>query len=413
MIEELQSIIAMYVFILIKYLLFATSFFDVQFIIASLLMMLLVWLNYYTGTLSNETEDKCKFLCHSMFVSVCMSLVCNFISLIYGVLFYFGFVNTIITVNIVSMFLMSELKKNISESVTSYLSKSTYGTKFLELINYYYNEYILSTNIYETVVSYVKYFLVNYVWVFIKSLYDKFMKINSSLCDNEQSKTVKNKLDNRYASTKNYIIEDVVQPYCIKSFQDALENQAFQLENQTFPPETNRRILKNPYKTIIPNNNISMSFLQKTDMKNDDNVDDDLDEDIDLSNVPVVPEKQITEAEILDKQIKEEKNKPVQAPVKILTPEERRAALQRKLAEKRAARTPGMGRRNVKSNQKEMDNIFNSMNMPGMDQMMENILKGNNLEKLMKQIPQDQLNKQMSPAETEQMKKMLLSMSKK
>ena len=97
-----------------------------------------------------------------------------------------------------------------------------------------------------------------------------------------------------------------------------------------------------------------------------------MDEEIDLSNVPE-PEEQDENINNSDKiqnipennidQQKKDNNK------KSTTDEERKATLKRKMAEKRAART---GNRSQKTTQ----NIANIMNMPGMNEMMETMLKG-------------------------------------
>jgi hypothetical protein len=364
-------------------------------------------MNIIGDKLTNELKDIGKFLGHAMFVSVCFSLVCGFISLIYGIIFYFGFVNTMITINIICMLSMSSLVNLFKQELVRYFSKSNIGNKILELLNYYYNTYIISKKYCDKIAIFSKYIFQNYVWMYTKIIFNKFMKINNELCDNKQSIVVKNKLDVKYSNAKNYFVEQIVQPYFIKSFQDALENDPFSLMNPLNPSGTDFLINsmdKNQYKNNVSNENMNMntSFLTNNKLNEKDNLDDLDDNEIDLKNVPEVSKKQIEDAEKLEKEITVHENKKP-----ILNVEDKRAALRNKMAEKRTARTGG---RNPKAMQQNMANI---MNMPGMSQMMETMMKGDNLEKLMKQIPQDKLGKHSGAIDPEQMKQLIKSMNKK
>ncbi|XWV26572.1 hypothetical protein QJ857_gp0495 [Tupanvirus soda lake] len=388
--SNMTTIFLMYFFIILKNLLFSNSFFDMQFMASTLLVTLSSTIMFYPERLTNEMKDIGKFLGHAMFISVCFSLVCGFISMIYNILFYFGFVNTIICLNIICMFFMSSMVQMFKQQINDKLSKSNVGNKILNAINYYYNTYIISKKLGKKIMDFSKFVVLNYVWVYCKIVFYKFLKINNELSENTQSQIVKTKLDNKYSGVKNYISEEVIQPFFIKSFQSALESNPFAVINNI--DKDNQK----PYKNTLSNQNINMSFLTNTKINQNENIDD-LDDDLDLSNVPEVPKEQIEQTII------SEQEKP-----KVLTTEEKRAALKRKMADKRANR--GGANRNQKSMQNNMANL---MNMPGMNEMMETMLKGDNLEKLMKQIPGDKVGMQMPNVDAEQMKQLIRAMNKK
>ncbi|XWV25310.1 hypothetical protein QJ856_gp0460 [Tupanvirus deep ocean] len=395
MFQELSSmttIFLMYFFIFVKNLLFSYNFFDMQFFASTLLVILLSIINFCPERLTNETRDIGKFLGHAMFISVCFSLISGLVLMIYNVIFYFGFVNTIISLNMVFMFLMSSMVQMCKEQINDKLSKSNIGNKILNLINYYYNTYVVSKKLGNKLGDFVKLIMMNYVWVYCKIVFNKFLKINNELSENSQSQIVKTKLDNKYSDAKKYFSEEVIQPFFIKSFQSALENNPFAVING------NDKDNQNHYKNTLSNQNINMSFLANTKFNENDNIDD-LDDDLDMSNVPEVPKEQIEQAEKLEKE---------QENTKVLTAEEKRAALKKKMAEKRANR--GGPNRNQKSMQNNMANL---MNMPGMNEMMETMLKGDNLEKLMKQMPKDKVGMQMPTVDAEQMKQLIRAMNKK
>lgn len=416
------TILLVYIFIFTKYLFFSNSFFDVQFLISTMLVVLLTWMNIVSDKLSNEAKNIGKFLGHSMFLSICFSLVCGFISIIYNIIFYFGFVNTIIIGNIVCMMLMSGLVKLFKEEILLYLTKFTIGNKILDLMNYYYNTYIISKKLYEKTLEFIGYIFKKYIWEYSKIVFRKFMKINNELCDNDQSILVKKKLDNKCSNTKNYVIEQIVQPYFIESFQNALTNNPFLLLNQNN---------KNQYKNSLVNQNINMNFLKNNKIEsqddiNDNNVDD-LDVEPDLSNVLKVSSKQIEEAEKLDenkseipslstssddslmpnKDSENSNSSNMSTTPKLSTPEERKEAYRKAMARKKASRNTGS--RNQNSMQQNMANI---MNIPGMNKMMDTMLQGNNLEKLMKQIPPGTMGGSAPAVSVDQMKQLIGAMNK-
>lgn len=397
--SNITTIIMIYFFIFLKYLFFSKSYFDMQFFASSLLIGILVWINMAKNIISDKTKNIGKFMGHSLFISVCFSLVCSFISLIYNIIFFFGFVNTIVMVNIICMLLMSGLTNLFKTNMFEYLTKSNIGNKILDMSNYYYNTYIMPKKYTEKIMNLMRHIAYNYIWVCVKIMFNKFIKINSELSDNNQSENVKNNIDIKLSNAKHYFIEQILQPYFIKSFQDALENDPFMLANSSNNEILINSSAKYPYKSITSNKNMYMNFLANSNIDGNDDIDD-LDE-IDLKNVPEVSQKQLEDAEELEKKLIEENKKQEHCN------EEKKAILKKKMAEKKALRTGTLNKKHAQQN------FANIMNMPVMDQMMDTMLKGDNLEKILKQIPQEKIGKQASSFDPEQMKQLLKSINKK
>ena len=120
-----------------------------------------------------------------------------------------------------------------------------------------------------------------------------------------------------------------------------------------------------------------MSFLTENKIKDEflDDIDDDLDDDLDDIEVIKPSEEQLAEADELDKKLKGLDKKE-------MTREEKRAALRRQIAEKRNNR--GVGRQVMTTrscNPKKQ--MAQAMNIPGMKDMMDTMMKGDNIEKLL------------------------------
>lgn len=365
-ISNVVLIFLLYFVVFIKYSFFSESFFDIQFVMPSLLMISILFINLFSSKLNDNAKDIGKFLCHILFVLICFTLLCSFISLLNNIFFYFGFVNTIIVINAICLFFISGFTKFFKQTMMQHLSKSMTGTKILEFLNYYYNAYILSKKCCEKMITCLNNLLQRYVWVFIKTTYYKFVKINSELCDNEQSNHIKNNFDEKYLGTKCYIIEKYLQPYFIKSFKDALKNDPFTIMNS--------KIKSDPflYKNNLTNQNINMNLLENIKI-NQNNVDD-LDDDLDDNSDNIVENK---------------------SDIKI----QQRAILKKKLIEKKNKRT---------NSQRQ-----NSINIADMNSMLKTMTTDNNFEKLLKQISPDELNAQMNNIDINQIQQLFQVINKK
>ena len=418
-----------YLFILLRYFLWSDNYFDMQFIVSTILIGLMMWIyrSVDNKEYTEETKQIIKFLAHMMFISLVFSLLCDVISIIYGIIFYFGFVNTMVIGNIIVMSAMAGLVDIFKDKISKYLSRTHIGNWLMDMMNYYYNTYIVSKKIYETIILIFKYVLVNYVWYAIKFIFNKFVSINSEFSANNNSELVKKKLNNKCNGTKDYFFNQIMQPYIVSSLTSTINSNAFSLDTSSQIDE-NLIIPKMSYKNNLTNQNMDMSFLEKTKIEETNDLDDlddldDLEEDIDLleqtkNNVPKI---EITPTPISASTTEIKPN--IQTPTfKQLTTEEKKALLRKKLAEKKAARTMGSSNRNrttqrmaqpnANVNSNANANAAEMMKNPFMGKMMETILQGDNLEKLMKTMPQNQQMPPISQSDMSKVKHFIREMNK-
>jgi hypothetical protein len=303
--------------------------------------------------------------------------------------------------------------------------------------------------------------VINYVYPYGIIILTKLYRLHNELADNNRSGQVKNKLDNKYVGTKSYVVEKFVQPYVVKSFEDAMRNNPFDAQfNEQFNNQFNNQFndlindqindqlndqlsdqlndqlsdqlndqveIQNAdsCQDSLSNKGINMSFLSNTTMDDSaDSLDDDL--DVEVENMPMPEPVNPTEttqtnsstssasqttaqpvkSDTIKDSVKESSKEP---PVRI----DNREMLRRKLAEKTAGKKAMRTGVIPRGNKAAKKNMATMMNMPGMNEMMETMFQGDNLEKIMKQIPQGGLGTKMPPIDPAQMKKVMQAMMNK
>lgn len=382
------SIMIMYFAIFIRYLYFRTSIFDVQFLSSTIIMMIIICINNFSEKLSKEILDIGKFLAHILFISVCFSVFCGFLSTIYAIIFYYGFVNTVIFINICFVSFISGITSIFGKQINHQLSKSVIGKTFLKSLNYYYNLFVISGKLYEKTVSFVSMIFKNYIWYFAKKIFFKLVNLNFFLGENNHSISVKNKVYGYFTDGKNYMFEQLLQRQFINSFNKSMLTDPFS--------EGINNISKKLHKANLPSDDIQMNFLKNTTIVDGEKLDD-LDDD-ELTDSPT--------------KVDENETQPEEKTSTNLTTDQKRIALRKKIREMRDARggkTTTMSNKSKKTTKKDVTNL---MNMPGIDQMMKTMFEGDNLEKIMRQIPKDKIRKKMPDINPDQMKKLLQSIKK-
>ena len=375
-ISNISAVLLLYIFIFFKYLFYAVSYFNIQFIMATIMISLLSWINITHDSIPEESKQTAKFIGHTMFISVCFSLLNEMLLFVYSKIFYYGFANTIILFYMGSLIAMSKLATIFKDKITFYFSKSHLGNFILISLNYYYNTYIIAKKYNQKIIKLFKYYFNNYVWTYVGIIAKKFLKINVELSDNQEFNIVKKKFNQQCSNIKQIVIERAVQPYFIKTLQESLLRDPF---DQTQNNATHLNLTS--YKNSLNNNNIDMSFLSNTNLEDNNDDLDDLD-DVDLSDVPDAPANQELDEDNEQEQTVPQKNvskNPAKGSNKKIAPEkmtrqERRAMLRKKIKNKQMERG---GNKNAKQ----------TMKAPGMQKMMETMLKGDNLEKIMKDFP--------------------------
>lgn len=398
-ISNISTILLLYIFIFFKYIFYSVNYFNIQFIMATIMIVLISWINISHDNISEESHQTGKFIGHIMFINVCFSLFGEIISFIYSKIFYYGFINSIILIYITSLITMSKLTNTFKEKIQSCLLKSNIGSTILNCLNYYYNTYIITKKYNKKIIDLCKYCFSNYIWIYSKIVLGKFIKINNELGNNKEFNIVKKNFNDKCSNIKQIVIEHAVQPYFIKTLQESLIKDPFDESHNKV-----RHLKAMSYKNSLLDDSIDMSFLNNTNLAENNDDFDDLD-DIDLSNVPDVSVNQYNEEnneEINKEKLQTSKNTINKAIPDKITRQERRAMLRKKIKNKQTERN---GNKNIKQ----------TMKMPDMQKMMDTMLKGDNLEKIMKEFPmsgQNGIGGLGQKLDTNKMKKIIQNLSK-
>lgn len=362
----------LYSFLFLKYL-FVSNEYDLSFYNIIISMFTLMIHRFMGNKFSEEINDYINFLLHILFISICFSLLTDILSSIYQTIFYFGFTNTMVTVILLLMVAMSEMASNSVGNIHNFLYNFNIGKKIIGTYNYLQKIFY---EIYDRMVKWVHY-LIEYIWTYTKIIFVKFMEINKKLSDNSRSKKIKINFANKYYNTRDYVLNNMIKSYLINSFQNSMKNQyknTISMETINMNAEGND--YEQPEDLDDDSENTNISSADKIDFKN--SVDD-----LVQREEPKPP--QTLKVEETENKISETVNDKNQALPQV-TKEDKKATFRKKLQEMKSIRT-GMTARNQKM---AKNNLSNAMNNPEFKQMMDAMMKGNNLENLMKQIPKRQ-----------------------
>jgi hypothetical protein len=389
--SSIKNICFLYIAILLRYFCFDSGF--LQFIFGSALVTILVWLNFCGRHISDEVKDLSKFVGHLLFLYTSITLFFDSVNFVYALIFYFGFINTLIFLAAVYSLFASNFFGVMRAKCYEKLSKYSLGRIILNLINTIYNVFLLWSNLLNRVYKLFEYIIFNVVWNNLIQLLYIFININRDLGDNKQSNNVKNEIYKQFGSAQSLISEKFIMPMLLGNFQNSLSQNDF-----VMPP-----LSKMQYKNNMTNSDINMSFLAKNKINNNEVDDlDDLDE-------PVITNRSSESSESVESP-KSEKTSETSDSVKTAnltttteqttemkkSTDDNKAALRKKLAAQKAARRGGMP--TIPNNQRDLQqNMESLMEVPGMSEMMKLMLKDNNLGNLMKQvtnrnIDQEELN---------------------
>lgn len=353
--DDSITLFILYYIIFIKRIILDIEIIDFQLILLNVLSLFILFITI-NNSISKYMFNICKFIIHIIFMYICFTFIYDIMKLFYSLIFYFGFIRTIIIINV--FLIVSSFINVIINKIYSNLSKSNLGNKILNMVDDYYNVYIAPRKI-----EYCLYRIFKNILYYCRLYINRLWELNIELSNNEQSQNIINYLNNKYQNAKNTIIEMVVKPYFIKLMENMLNNDI------------------NYYKDILDSDNIDMDDIS--------NIDDDL--DIDINNIS---------------------NDHKDENINIV--DEKKRKLKKRISEKKAIRVGDIPRKCKYVNSKSMNkDMFNLTNMPTMNEMMETMLKSDNIEKIMKQIPPEKLNMQTPNLDPEIMKQVMQSMMNK
>jgi hypothetical protein len=461
----------LYAFIALKSFFFGFDPWNFQLLSVTYLMCFVTAFDILLTKLSPEVMDIFKFIAHFIFVTLIFSIISNIISFMYGTVFYLGFINTIA----ICLFISSGVIGLIKTQLITVLSTSNTGRMILDMVNYCYNLFLLAFNYVYGFILTGKTFL-NDLTPYFGVIFNRFYEVHTDLKDNSGSRMIKNKLDDKYSQAKSQFIQKVVQPYFFKSFTSTLNSNLFnqtptnssvkftysqeiplnnsslniskeqsedfknlfkefnkvlvdtkQLDKDKIKSSsmTAKQVMNSlgPYEDVSPED-INMNFLTNTAINEDDTLDDDLDADIDSIDIPVnndlisqeVNTESTTESttEVPEKPVKTvskvtSKPAPKTAP-KQLSAKDKKKLLRQKIAAKKNQRNGGI----VPGGNPSKKDMANILNMPGMEQMVQTMMQGDNLQKLLSEIPPEKIGfDQMPQIDQNQMKQIMQGIMKK
>jgi hypothetical protein len=362
--------------------------------------------------ISPGSMDNIKFLEHTCLVVYEIYAVGYILSLLCGLLFYFGFVITIIVMACVLLIGME--KDNILKT----MEENPNGAILLNGVDFF-----KSTAIY--LFPYLKELIVHLFLLVVPIclyVFQKLMDLNTNLADNTKTKLIKKQVvSSAYALFMPMVMGMMFGP-STSSEDNSTAKKKFPMGMPPFatpnftPKNTNPPLMplnkveipsSNMYKNIPSSNSDPMSFLKNTNFVEDDIIDDDLDEDLDaclddcLEELEKKPSKPaITQSTQSDSssqnQLLEKTNNDA-----IRTADENKQALKKKIEQKKMARsgkrqqTTGSGPQVVTTTKGKKANRNNAQtaNQPSqteLSNMMDFIMQKDNMEMLMKEFPPDQ-----------------------
>lgn len=443
-ISSVSSFIILCLFTLRKDFYFET-FFNLQFIACNLLTFLLTILLTCAKNFPAQTREILLFICHTSYICLLISVLRDLIKFTYGIIFYYGFINTVLCAYISGAFLTSGL----IDIINIKLSKYDFWKKKINKENYNNLASRLRVN---ELKNFFDTYIKNYIYHLFEFLFRALLDINKQLSNNKYSSRVRR---NFYNKLTNLIFNKIYEQCFTAIYPNTLDivellsndsnndtpsmieslHMNHESDKQFYLNSNKNSVLENSNKNTLINKDINM--FSRDNLENIDDINemheedthvDDLDE-ID-TNLDEVDENnsheynKITETNnnspnvsVMNSYI-EDDNIYVQNEDK--TKEDKKAALRKKIAEKRAMRTGrdtsgSYNSRNSISTKKTINpDAFQSiLKSPMMGQMMDVLMKDDNLEKIMKQMPKMTGNQMDMPKiDPSVMKQMLQVMTK-
>lgn len=389
--ETITSVFCLYILSFFKYIFFSPNYIDIEFILSNIFFALTVFIN---SSLNTILVDGMKFCAQNILVMMGIFLLSGLLSFIYSIVFYFGLVTTTIFVYLLYNMIDSGLLRDISGHMNRF-----YGNhSLLKKINHDSYLYSFCSDLWEWFNNILLNYAQKIIWPICKFLFCVFLAINMELSDNFRSNVIKDKMKKRYEIGKKYFSENYIFPYITKTITNNFTKNTPKSKNKNTDIQLDMNFLNDTQ--IIKNDIEDLDDDDNNEQEQNEQVNEEIKEDI----------KQVDIKEVI---------KPVPKPIKVQENAsganqksdraenvlDKKAALRRKLAEKKAARTGTNV--SMPRNKKEMKNsVAEMMKMPGMDEMVGSMLQGDNLQNMLKNLPKEKMNLDMSAMNTDIMKEM-------
>nr|WBF70922.1 hypothetical protein [Megavirus caiporensis] len=378
------SMICVYLYILFKYCFMQSSILNLKFLACTSLTIFVNVISIGYNQLSIETIDTMMFLCHMLFVKTLFAIISDFIILACGILFYFGFAETILFVSLIYISIVSRTQKNNNVNINNTIIKKIVDNisklvqkicSFIKCVNckkqiieyisliavkiYYHvknKSSMLSKNTksqqvimhISQIMTQMKMNIFNAMIPIATNYFFGFSGQNMSTPNFSSSTETKNIFDGIFEKMPNNIYDDIDD----NDFNDNYfnDNNKFMLDNENILPKEDFEEKENKEYKNISNIDINMNFLNNSSIDDLDNIED-LDDNVSTIkpsiNIESVPEK------------------------KIQTEEERKLELKKKLRQRIKSKRNGQ---------------------PDFDKLLESAFTKNNIEKIMKQMSNKNIN---------------------
>lgn len=400
--SDILTLICVYVYTLIHNIVTSTTYFTTVLILSNILLFnsFAVHIYYKISVTKYKHLIKIKqglndlsvmkyvdlmtFVNHIIYTILLINIVSSVINFFCYIIFYYGFSNSVLIIYMTSIFFLSNIVTVFKTKLLSLSDKYVFVSKCLKILNYYYNTYYVTLKLGNIMYIYLCKFS-QQVWIFLKFIHTNLYNLEKQYSNNSQTAIYKNNLSNSYKQKKDYFLNRVVDT-CFYYFADSRKLDNVRNFNR-METEHNGIKMFHDKNVIMDSNTTDEETLNSMDDL------DDLD-NIDSSDAPVVTNEQIADAEKLEKDLETEKN---------------RKKLREKISNKRTNR----GGRKIKNTQTTQNkkNIGNMMSNPLMKNMMQNMLKGDNLEKILSNMPSTNVPA-LNQTELQNMKNLLNNMTK-
>lgn len=389
------SMICIYLYILFKYCFMQSSMLNLKFIACTSLTIFVNVISIGYNKLSIETIDTMMFLCHMLFVKTLFAIISDFIILMCGILFYFGFAETILFVSLIYISIVSRTQKNNNVNINNTIVKKLVDNisklvqkicSFIKCVNcrqqiieyisliavkiYYHvknKSSMLSQNTksqqvimhISQIVTQIKMSIFNAMIPIATNYFFGFSGQNISTPNFSSKANTKNIFDSIFEKMPNNIYDDMNDDTNDINDDDDIYNNnfddvnRFMLNNKNILPEEDFEEKENKEYKNISNIDINMNFLNNSSIDDLDSIED-LDDNVSTIQSPnsIAPNEPIPE--------KSEQ-----------TEQERKMELRKKLRQRIKSKRNGQ---------------------PDFDKLLESAFTKNNIEKIVKQMSNKNIN---------------------
>uniref|UniRef100_A0A6G6AC23 Uncharacterized protein n=1 Tax=Borely moumouvirus TaxID=2712067 RepID=A0A6G6AC23_9VIRU len=329
-----------YLYTLLKYYVLQSSIYNLQFLTIILFSFSVNLLSLGYNKLSENNCDTLMFVCHFLLTKTLFAIFCNIILYFYGIIFYYGFIETIIFLSSIYVFIVCKSRQTFEEP-------NKFNSHKIQKINSVIHKIFGKIKLFITEKNYDTKFIGFFTFAF-KKMYNHITSIYCLLSENKRTETLYTKLSDLMGELKIKITNAMIPIFMNKLIPPSL----------FIPPnfdEDTKMNFDNDYKNLFTINN-NMDFLNNSSICDFDDVED-------LDEVEVTPVVNTNENNISDKNINEKKlgeNIQVENSAQP-TREELRKKLRQRIKSKRGGQ-------------------------PDFDKVLESAFTKNNIEKIMKQI---------------------------